>query len=203
MPNIPDKLQIYPRGFLGTPLTLMVAKKETPFARTYKQKQFSWALLDTPDKKRYGDYEVEKLFSKYIRAEGNINSHAFRERIFKLAFKLFGGNDFHFWFHAQKASPLYGDYQHRFLEDTILYLNTGKRELSVQAWDSLLSLSSETDEEVSDSRETKLFFGEKITGEGEKTPKNRTTVDVLQLWWNKPAGVGDLLYTLHILFGDI
>lgn len=203
MPNVPDKLQIYPRGFLGTPLAPMVAKKETPFSQSYKQKQFSWALLDTPDRKRYGDYNVEKLFAKYVRAEGSINSHLFRERIFKEAFKLFGSNDFHFWYYAQSASPLYGDYQHRFLEDTIQYLITGKRELSVQAWDSLLTLSTETDFEIIESRVVKEFFGEKIAGEGIKLARNQSVVDVLQLWWEKPAGAGDLLYTLHILFGDI
>lgn len=203
MTNNPDKLQIYPRGFLGTPLPPTIARKETPFSNTYKQKQFSWSLLDTQDKKRFGDYNVEKLFSKYIRSEGNINSHAFRERIFKEAFKLFSGNHFYFWYQAQKASPLFGDYHQRFLEDTLQYLYTGKRELSVQAWDSLLSLSTETEDNVQDSRKVLEFFGDHVTGEGEKTPRNRSTVDVLQLWWSKPAGVGDLLYTLHILFGDI
>lgn len=203
MINTPDKLQIYPRGFLGAPLPPNVARKQTPFSGSYKQKQFSWSLLDTQDKKRYGDYTVEKLFSKYVRAEASINSHAFRARVFKEAFKLFGGNNFHFWYQAQKASPLMSDYHQRFLEDTIRYLLTGKRELSVQSWDSLLTLSTDSNEYILDNKVVTQFFNEHVPGEGIKTPKNRTTTEVLQLWWTKPAGVGDLLYTLHILFGDI
>lgn len=203
MINTPDKLQIYPRGFLGSPLPVQVARKQTPFSQSYKQKQFSWSLLDTQDKTRIGDYNVGKLFSKLIRAEASINSHSFRERIFKEAFKLFGGNHFYFWYHAQKASPILSDYHKRFLEDTINYLSTGKRELSVQSWDSLLSLTTDVNEYGTDSRNVIDFFNDRVDGEGIKTPTNRTTVDVLQLWWSKPAGVSDLLYTLHILFGDI
>ena len=199
----PDKLQVYPRGFLGRPLPTVVAKKETPFSVEKNKKQFDLSLLDVPDRKRVGHPLVEQLFSKYLRAEGNINSSAFREQVFIAALTLFGGRDFHFWYQAQKASPLFGDYQKRFLEDTILYLQTGKRELSLVSWNALITVSADPDQPGPESKFVNEFFGESIVGEGQRTAKNRDIVDILQMWWSKPAGVGDLLYTLHILFGNI
>lgn len=199
----PDKLQVYPRGFLGRPLPTAVLKKETPFSVEKNRRQFTLSLLDSHDRKRVGHPVVENLFSKYIRAEGNINYSVFREQIFKAAMDLFGGRDFYFWYQAQKASPLYGDYQKRFLEDTILYLKTGKRELSLVSWGTLITVSADLDPAGPESKFVNEFFGESILGDGQRIAKNRDIVDILQLWWSKPAGVGDLLYTLHILFGNI
>lgn len=200
-----DKLQIYPRGFLGRPLPASVLKKETPFFVERRRKQFSLSLLDSPSKVRIGDEKIDHLFNQYIRAEGSINSFKFREKIFKAAIDLFAGRDFYFWYHAQKASPLYGDYQKRFLEDTVRYLSIGTRELSPVNWDALLtnSTNNEPNENEGDSEFVNQFFGESTLGRGQRLPKNRDIVDILQLWWGKPAGAGDLLYTLHILFGDI
>lgn len=202
MINEPTRLQIYPRGFLGVEQSQVIAKRETPFSQNYKQRQFSLSLIDTIDKKRLGDSAIDALFTKYIHAEGNINSHAFRERVFKNTFRLMNGKSFYFWYTSQRASPLLGDYQQRFLEDTLSYLITGKRSVSIQTWDSLLTFTTQTDEPTPDSSIMRDFFGERSDGTGEKIPKNRNIVDVLQLWWEKPAGVGDLLHTLHILFGN-
>jgi len=203
MINVPERLQIYPRGFLGRPLPTNVTEKKMPFSSVMNQKQFNWSLLDAPNNERKGDPAVDSLFSKYLRAEGNINSHNFRERIFKAALDLFAGRDFYFWFITQKASPMYGDYHQRFLEDTIKYLATGQRSLNIQAWATLLTFTQDSEKAQDDDLFVKEFFGEKIAGRGENTPCNRDIVDILQLWWSKPSGVGDLLYTLHILFGNL
>lgn len=200
----PDKLQIYPRGFLGRPLPFSPDVKATPFQIERKRKQFSLSLLDTPSRKRYGDTTVANLFHVYVGSEGHINSHQFREKVFLCAASLFASRDFYFWYQSQKASPLYGDYQKKFLEDTILYLATGKRELSVTSWGTLITVSTNVPTSVNEDPEfVKEFFGQSTLGTGQRVPKNRDIVDILQLWWSKPAGVGDLLYTLYILFGDI
>src|SRR5690606_37725690 len=165
--------------------------------------QFNLSLLQSPDRKRLGDPIVDDLFNQYIRGQGNINSHKFRERIFKAALSLFAGRDFYFWYQAQKASHLYGDYKKRYLEDTLLYLFTGKRELSVTSWSTLITISSTIDQPGEQAPIVSEFFNEKNRENGTSGINNHDIIDILQLWWSKPAGVGDLLYTLHILFGNI
>lgn len=203
MHNRPEKLQIYPRGFLGTLKTNQVPPKATPFSNRYRELQFNWSLVDSRETRRTGDPVVEKLFAQMIRSEQSIDSHAFREKVFKAAFRLFGGTDFFFWYQAQNASPLLTDHHALFLEDTIGYLVNGKRGLNTISWLSLINLTQNEATKFEMSDNTKKFFGLPYPGSGVTLPKNRNTAVVLQSWWSKPAGVSDLLYTLHILFGDI
>lgn len=198
-----DKLQIYPRGFLGTPIADLIAPKATPFSDRYKEKQFNWTLTDTRDKKRIADKQVDQLFAKLIRAERSVDLHAFRQEVFKCAFRLMGSRDFYFWFQAQSASPLFGPYHRDFLEDTINYLSTGKRLMPVHTWDMLISHSVDDAVEFKMSQQVKDFFGLPYPGSGIVVPKNRSTAVVLQSWWSHPDGMSDLLYSLHILFGQL
>lgn len=203
LPITPLTLQVYPRGFLGRPLPTSVQKKEIPFSLEKNRRQFSLQLFDNPVKTRLGNPEVEKIFSEYIRAEGKTESRVFRERIFKAAMDLFSARDFYFWYKAQRASPLFGDYQKRFLEDTLGYLKTGTRALSTTSWLMLLSNLTDIDDPEPDAKIVADFFGNTESDVEGTLPKNRDIVDVLQIWWSHPNGIGDLLYTLHILFGNI
>lgn len=202
MSNSLGGFQIYPRGFLGKPLGPNIDKKSVPFSSIKNNVQFDIDLLGTQEKVRGSNTTIDNLYKDLTRAEGLVSSKAFREKIFLAAFGAFGTMDFYNWYQVQKVSPFYGDLSHRFLEDTVRFLSTGRRQMSVQSWSEQLTYSQDTETANEDTDRILDFFGASEPGYN-RDPRNRNLTEIVQLWWSQPTGMTDLLYTLHILFGEI
>lgn len=176
-------LQLYPRGFLGeqtVPQTGPSSGRSRPVPHL----------------------AVEKLYTQYINRAVNTTSSEFRRKILIVALRAFGTRDFEVWLSSQHQSPVAGDNHMGFLEDTVQFLATGKRDLDVQTWLSILDGGDTGEVSSGHSELAKEFFG--ISSNGlNREPRNRSMVDVVQVWCSHPGGIEDILCTLHVLFGNV
>ena len=175
-------LQLYPRGFLGE--------------QTIPQAGMSSRSRPVPHQ------AVETLYTQYINRAVNTTSTEFRRKVLIVALRAFGTRDFEVWLSSQRQSPAAGDNHKGFLEDTVQFLATGKRDLDVMSWLTILD-GGDTGEVSSDHSDlAKEFFG--ISSNGlNREPRNRSMVDVVQAWCAHPGGIEDILCTLHVLFGNV
>lgn len=138
-----------------------------------------------------GDESIEMLYKILLDRNTNSRSWPFYRNVLSNAMRLFG--DLRTWIQDQKSNPNLVGYNAQFLMDTINFIETGKRELSVGTWSDLLTeggtahhanavpphlTNSRATSEISDS--SNLF---------------------LQKWVSQPNGLEDLLMTLHLCFG--
>jgi hypothetical protein len=147
--------------------------------------------------------DVENLYSSYIKNNINTSSPEFRKEILVVAMKAFGTPNFLQWFSAQFRSPAAGDTHKRFLEDTLKFISSGNREMSLETWSALLHITDEGDKIGVMGDESLAFFGMK-RGDSVNTARvNVFMTDIIQQWCSKPGGLEDLLGSLHILFGNV
>lgn len=137
-----------------------------------------------------GDESVEMLFASYLDRSVNIASWDFRRAILLHAKRLFG--DLHEWFRLQLHNPNVVGYNQAFVLDTVGYLKTGQRQMSVTTWFDLIQEGGKG--HTANAVPTALQ-GHK----GELT--SSSSDELLQTWVSKPNGFEDLLNTLHLLFG--
>lgn len=143
-----------------------------------------------------GDAEVVALYKFYLDRRSNSQTWSFRKETLLCALRLFG--DFGSWLSDQVNNPRIGDFQYDFLKDTITYVLTGDRALSIRTWMDLLSDSkAETPKGIQSSKKASLTLG-----------KTMSTIAVLQSWCGQPAkfedrarGFEDLLFSLYVFFG--
>lgn len=141
---------------------------------------------------------VEALYSTIIRNGVHADSFEFRKQLAVTALNAFGTKDFYEWYIAQHQSPACGDSHGKYLLDTLKFIQTGKRDMSVETWGSILFMTDEGDD-ISEAKDKFIedFFG------SVQYQRNRNLVDVIQSWLSQPTGANDLLYSLHILFGKL
>lgn len=130
-----------------------------------------------------GDSEVNQLFEE-LTENKVVNNWAFQERVILSAFRLFG-NAWD-WVNTQLNDPEIYGYGVEFIEDTLTYIETGRRQLSPMTW---LTLLNEGD-----------TAGKVYSGKSKQV--NGTAETLIKRWCQKPDGVNDLALTLYVLFGS-
>lgn len=137
-----------------------------------------------------GDESVEMLFTSYLDRTVNISSWDFRRGILLHAKRLFG--DLHEWFRLQLNNPNVIGYNRTFILDTVEYLKTGRRQLSVSTWFELIQEGGKG--HTANAVPTAL--------QGHKGDVTSFSSDeLMQKWVSMPNGFEDLINTLHLLFG--
>jgi len=186
---------MYPRGFLGdNGAQPQAARTPSAFQEELKQR-IQYRVSDRTDAKHSiaSNSHVEVLYAQYIKRSTNTGSFEFRRQVLSTALFAFGTFRFKSWYLSQHQSPPCGDLHNRFLTDTLKFISTGKREMSLETWAALLSMSDEGNSIGLPSPYSEEFFN---------YDHYINLVDVLQEWCCKPNGLEDLLGTLHILFGN-
>jgi hypothetical protein len=192
---------IYPRGYLGAVLAPRIEKSPAPFESEYRKLQNNLNLFQSSAGQIAVNENVESLYSKYIRNSYKAESFDFRKLVLITALGAFGTDAFDFWYLKQFESPSVGDMHRRFLEDCLRFILTGRREMTLETWDSLIDYSDAGELRAPVSEYTAEFFG--ITSNGYvRQRRNTMLVDVLQDWCAQPNGLEDLLLSLHVLFGS-
>ena len=152
--------------------------------------------VEFPDRKERPVFPEKAVFNKGIefiwqnyRASGSHNQFTSLFALVTEMTKLIGNLEDWLWVNYRHNSKLHG-YRLQFLKDTLLFVQTGKREFSPNTWLSLI------DEGVDD---------------GEFDPETRTdllsdihipTIDeFLSSWISQPNGIDDLFISAYILFG--
>lgn len=108
------------------------------------------------------------------------------------AVELFGGNQLEYFFTANISHGEFkSDLHFKFLEDTVLFLRTGKRSMSINTWIDLLVDSQDSlmkkkpGVKVTYSMTSKLYRGLTV-----------------QDWLSKDGGLVDLVFSMFIIFGE-
>lgn len=140
---------------------------------------------------REGHPEVVKLYKEFTGPGAQVKNWQFRSRVIKLAVKLISGRSN--WFIGIDSDTSVQEYNYEFILDTVRFIATGKRKISIHSWPMLISHHPEdgTPEEHADIR--KLFHTLALT-------TNHT--DLIQRWCTQPNGIDDLMFSLNILFGN-
>lgn len=202
MRNPFGNFKIYPRGFLGAMMPTSLQKK--PSNQSWRAGvSFDVSIFEPNDSKIVTvNPEIENFYAAFIRKDLLERDFDFREDVLRTVLNAFGTKSFEAWYLAQLQSPSFGDMHRRFLDDCINFFVSGKRDLSIQTWDSLIDSSDEplTDPKLSE-RAQRFFYGKKFVSELSQNG-NPTIVEVVHDWISKPGGFSDLLITAHILFGN-
>lgn len=193
--------RLYPRGFLGGDVQPQVERTKDPFKDTVNQMKYSVdahkgtnTLIANP--------HVEGIYSKLIKNNIKIGDPAFRNEILKVAMTAFGTNNFLVWVMTQYSSPAAGGLHDEFILDTLKYIETGVRNMSLENWMALLVITDEGNNIGEPKDKVKEFFGVNKDAPITLASVNVNLVDVIQKWCSKPNGLEDLIGTLHILFGN-
>lgn len=200
-------LRMFPRGFLGADLQPQLVRSPDQVSSILTQKfAFHVDLVGLPGTSgkvnMMANPHVEGLYVEYIKKTIMSGSFEFRKKVLHAALHAFGTADFNIWFEAQFKTPACGDLHKRFLDDILKFIVTGRRDMSLENWGSLITITDEGDNIGSISDYAKDFFG---IGKGARVHdrQNYLLTEIIQRWCSQPNGFEDLLGTLHILFGNV
>lgn len=196
--NTPFK--IYPRGFLGVRLEGRVERRALLNDTNLGVRFFQSIMMANRNDVDHSNPDVEALYAQYIRREAQTLSFDYRKKVLIVALAAFGTSQFDFWYRLQLKSPTIADLHRRFLEDTLRFIRTGKREMALETWNVLVTADDKGEQKSELSEYANEFFGISSGGYS-RYSQNTSLTEVIQNWCSQPNGFEDLLGTLHVLFG--
>jgi hypothetical protein len=193
---------MYPRGFFGGNLQPQLVRSPPPVGEVQRMsyRYHVDTMAPTANSDLVANPYVENLYSQYVKRSVNTNAFAFREKVLKATLSAFGTASFEIWFTTQYKSPACGDLHKRFLDDTLKFIRTGRREMALETWAALLQITDEGDVIGTYSKASNDYFGFK---DNHRDAEDYLVVDTMQRWLSHASGFEDMLGTLHILFGNI
>lgn len=192
-------LRVYPRGFLGAAVGIVATPAIRPHEARIKHHVYHPNMFQVKRPTVEVNQNVENAWSHFLRNSCSTMNFDFREKILLVALEAFGTTDFKSWVDTQFKGPSTGELHAKFIEDTLGFIVTGQRDMSLQNWEAVLTMA---DVETNITKHTELikeFFIDPNT----KAPVNFKLTDVLIRWCSQEGGIEDLVQTLHVLFGDI
>jgi len=141
---------------------------------------------------REGDPEIVELMNRYTGPEAHSTTWEFRRQVIAAAVRLLKGNSN--WFILQDTNPMVQEYNYLFLQDTLRYIATGHRQLSVYAWQDLLTHTPETALKDVKSRH-------EISDKFKELTLSTSLTALIQRWLSHPKGFDDFMFSLHLMFG--
>ena len=142
--------------------------------------------------------EVEALYSEYVTSTSKTVSMDFIGRLVHTAKLLLSENPIgHLSSIYERRSLLSeSDYSYDFLQDTVSFIETGNRQMSINTRRQLVEFHGEDDKVI--------FHPLKSLPPGNRPRMKRTSQpceSVYTQWVARPNGVNDMLCTLVVLFG--
>lgn len=186
-------LDLYPRGFIGAEQGPSTEKRPKPIHEIQQAQNTFRIVTKNTDQKHRPNTNVETLFMAVVRDEPYIHKLDFKKKVLQAALHAFGTEDFKFWFEMQQKSPSFGDNHSDFLDDTLRFISTGRRYVHLMTWNELVQGTDvgETRSHLSEYAST--FF---------RDNSGTDLTEIIQRWVSQPNGLEDLLFSLHILFGN-
>lgn len=197
------KFKIYPRGFLGAVLDPVLLKQGGYSPKTQRL-QYDVTLFDPKEERSVtANLAIEDIYAKLVRNDVKADDFDFREEALIKILQAFGTQNFTEWYIAQFQSPSFGILQHRFLDDVLRFVRTGRSQMSLQNWDEIVLATQDRETFVDGTlseEATWTFRGAKSMAELHKSSR-MSVPDMVQEWMRKPGGFSHLVHTSHILFG--
>lgn len=193
-----DKVVLYPRGFIGFDTGLITDNTSginiDEWVKSIK--------LNKPIMQEVSPYkgipQVDALWKDYHTGVNFVTAFAFREKILNAALVAFGTFSFYDWCALQQKNIYFTAMHKRFLNDTFNFIETGKRSIANNTWQSLLSMKPANSQDATEEYKFNEFF--RMSGPADYRRSFRLS-DVLVAWCQQENGIEDMLMTLHILFG--
>lgn len=168
---MPNKVKVFPRGYSGGQADSL------PSHRT-----------------RSGDPEINRLFDLYTQHGVRSTDWTFRREVVKAAKRLMSGHTN--WFTRQDSNRMVTAYNYQFLLDTVRFIATGQRRISIHSWPDLLSnVEEEGLAQVSERHDIADLFT--------KMALSTSADAMIQKWCSQRKGFDDMMNTLFLLFGEI
>jgi hypothetical protein len=193
--------KFYPRGFVGASLPIRLAVKPKPYEIKIRSRVQVGLVMPTQTSVDANDV-IETLYAQYVKRSADTLSFEFREAVLIAAMNAFGMPNFYNWYMSQLAADTVGDMHVRFLADTLQFLMTGRRDMTLETWAQLLKPGSEAIRPIQPCDTAKRFFRMENL-QMPRDPGMFRLEDVIQQWCTKPQGFEDLLGTMHLLFGNM
>ena len=192
-PHNPGVFQVYRRGFLGKPVQEnQKASVKSTIMKQLNNLQYNLIAYLADEKNHIYNEDIEILYSQYTKKSARTGTFDFHELILQAAIAAFGTTKFIEWLDIQNKSPNITYLHSKFLLDTLKFIETGKREMVLENWEPLLN-SHALSSEWEDVTKTAIELNERL--------RIHNLKDVIRYWCGQPGGIGDLIVTLHILFG--
>lgn len=136
-----------------------------------------------------GDPEVNKIFDDFMAQKLNTQSFAKRAEVLVVAGRLL--HNFVEWAKDQQANANLRGYNYDFLVDTINFINSGKRKLSVMNWHDLVSEDDFPTHGNNVVRAVPLDLG----------MFENDSAYVVTKWCSRDGGFEDMVQSLYLIFG--
>lgn len=186
----PDKtvIDLYPTGFITS--DWMTAKRLDRI-RKYD--------MTHPHPREDVDADVVRLMSAYRTRDPSIRTPAFALKVLETAMNKFGDDPVRWFLLQYESNDFVYDTNLSFLDDTVKFIVSGQRDISVRTWSDLVI------------RNPSRRPGESSVSRGSEArklllslfPGNRGRNNLYRKWIGRnEEGVTDMLWTLFILFGQ-
>lgn len=145
---------------------------------------------------------VVEIYNQMIRRQVIHTNFDYRERVIKIALAAFGTRNFNTWIELNKESPTFTQTHADFINDTMRFINTGKRNLPVDTWERLIGPgSNDPNSPVVIDRSLMQFLPRGYSYRNKQETQNNLH-NVIATWLGHPGGFTDLVTTLYTLFGE-
>ena len=188
-------------GYLG----YLSSSLELPTPESTEQKlenmKFSDVIVD--ETKAYHFHRgITDLYNEYRNDERIMRDFAFRQRVLEAAIDAFNTNSFFKWCSLQRNSYFLTALHKRFLNETLRYLKTGTRSISIESWISMLDVRHATSTDANIDLELISYFGLNIPSElADVIALPVSLTDTIVLWTTHDGGFNDLLIFCNTVFG--
>lgn len=141
-----------------------------------------------------GDVSINDLYNLYMSGKINHQGWGYRKEVIAAAARLL--KNFPSFISMQRDNPYLYGYNYDFLQDTVNYIATGKRQLSIQAWKELMF------EHMPPSGDYKTRSRFVVKPEAVEFI-NKDVSEVVSQWCSHPNGFEDLLLSMVMIFGKV
>ena len=206
------EFKIYPSGFLGSNT---VPTTKPMDLEKIKSELFNLSNVNNPDA-HTANMSVVRLWGRVTYGDKDFNKFEFKEEILKTALSSFGTFKIIDWLKIQSESPYFGQMHSDWIDETLHFVFTGKiRHMTFHNWTVLLQMVDGA-KLSSMSPAVKFYFYGDSTSEVERKMiksnidlkyknafnPNMTLAEFFHCWCKQPDGINDLMYSLHVLFGE-
>lgn len=147
------------------------------------------------DEVNYYSKEIQKLYEEYCSDPSLLGRFSFREQVLKFTFKLFNNQSIRNWIMVQKKSIYFTELHRAFVIQTLQYINGNERQTHVTQWFNLLNCSEA-------SKDMNLDLDTYLDRDDSIKHMNSDIYETVLKWTSREGGYGDLLTTLHAIYGQ-
>ena len=189
------KLPILQSGFLGLNEEGLVRSEALTQSKIFRSIELG-KPIDEAGNAFFYNKDIEALYQRYNNDHRLLKQFEFREELLKLSKVAFGTFNLETWFSIQLKSPNLTATHRRFLNDTLLFIYEGRREVNIETWMGLIYPRTATSSDAKTDLELKDYF---IQNNGWSKISSKLPEAIAQ-WTSKANGFYDLMVFLTIVF---